>query len=84
MGRQNQIVVVDDEIAHRSMRQIQLQRLPLLPVVEGDPHRVLGGGVQQAAALRVLAHRVHRGIRQRTGQRLPALAAVDGAINVRM
>ena len=35
-----QVVVVNPEIAHRSVRQIELQRLPVVAVVEGNPNAV--------------------------------------------
>ena len=61
--RDDQIVVVDSQVAHRGMRQIELQRLPVLAVVVGDPHGFLGGGEKQPPAAGVLAHGVHGSIR---------------------
>ena len=40
----DQVVFVDPQIAHGCMRQIQLQRLPMIAVVKRNPHRVFGSG----------------------------------------
>ena len=84
VGRQDEVVVVDPQVAHRGMREIQLQRLPVLPVIGRAPHGALGGGEQQSAALRILAHGIHGGVRrQAAGNRLPGPAPVVGAVDVR-
>src|SRR2546425_10414514 len=41
-------VVVDRKVAHRRGRQAELQRLPVIPLVEGDGDTQLGPGVQQS------------------------------------
>ena len=42
----DQIIVVNPEIAHRRVRQIQLQRLPAIAVIERYPDRILRPGEQ--------------------------------------
>ena len=53
----DQVVVLDDEVADRRRRHVQPQRLPVVAVVERDVDLRLGAGEQQALALRILAHR---------------------------
>ena len=55
MRPDDQVVVLDDEVADRRGRQVQPQRLPVVAVVERDIHRALGAGEQQALALRIFA-----------------------------
>ena len=40
----DQILIVDGEIAHRGVRQIILQRAPLITIIEGHPNGILGRG----------------------------------------
>ena len=80
----DQIVLVDPDIAHRGVRQVQLQRLPVLTVIERCPHGFLGRREQQALALWILADGIHGGIRrQACGDGLPGPARVAGAVHVR-
>ena len=46
------------EIAHRSMRQIQLQWLPIVSVVEGNVDGAFRAGEEQALARRIFPHHV--------------------------
>ena len=57
--RDDEIVAVDLEVAHRRHRQVELQRLPVVAVVERDERAALGAGEQQAVALRIFLHDVH-------------------------
>ena len=38
MRREQQIVAVNPQVAHRGVRQIELQRLPMIAVVERRPN----------------------------------------------
>ncbi len=55
----DQIVAVDLEVAHRRHRQVQLQRLPVVAVVERHERRALGAGEQQPAPHRIFLDDVH-------------------------
>ena len=81
-----EIVAVDLEVAHRRHRQIELQRLPVVAVVERDERAALGAGEQQPAAHRDLPSR--RARRRRRGRPLvifcQRLAHVARAIDVRL
>jgi hypothetical protein len=44
MSRDNQVVVVNYQIAHRTGRQIQLKRLPVIPIIERHEYSKLGAG----------------------------------------
>ena len=66
---EDQVLIMDDEIAHGSVRQIKLQRLPVLAVVEGDPDRPLGACEKQAMPHRILAHRIDGSILRQPGGR---------------
>ena len=81
----DEVVVVNPEIAHGGVRQIQLQGLPVVAVVERDPDRIFRAGKQQAFAHGIFAHRVHRAeVGQAGGDQLPGLAAVVRAVDIRM
>ena len=78
-----EIVAVDDEIAHGSDGHVDLKRLPMVAVVEGNVDAQLGGGVEQAILLRVFLDGVDVGAVGDSGDDvLPGLAAVVGAIDV--
>ena len=47
-------VLLHHDARHRRVRQVVLQRLPQLAVIERDVDRVLGADVEHAATLRVL------------------------------
>ena len=46
----HQVMPLDPQVAHRRGRQVELQRLPVITVVEGDVHAVLRAGEEQAPA----------------------------------
>ena len=50
VGADDEIVVVNREIAHGGVRQIELQRLPMVAVVERNPNGIFGSGEQQSFA----------------------------------
>ena len=85
MGRNHQIVVLDDQIVHRRRRQIQLKRLPLRPIVERHVHPGLSPRIKQPALFRILAHHAHESIVWNSLRQLrPRLAVVAGLVNVGM
>src|SRR5450755_2220466 len=70
---------------NRRDRQVQLQRLPMCPVVERYIDAELGARVQQAFPLWVLAHRAHVGTLRYTGNNpRPGLASIMGLVNERL
>ena len=54
----DQIVVMNPEVAHRSVRQIELEGLPVVAIVKRDPHAGFGAGEQQTFANGVFAYGV--------------------------
>ena len=83
VGGDDEVVPVDLDVAHGDPRQVELQGLPALAVVERDVHAELGGGVEQAPPLGVLADRVDEvAVADAGHDRLPAPAAVAGAVDV--
>ncbi|PYR74732.1 MAG: hypothetical protein DMF86_17720, partial [Acidobacteria bacterium] len=82
--REDEIVAVDLQVAHRRDRQIELKRLPGVAVVERHEDGAFGAGEEQPGPLRILLDRVDVAVlRQASDDLLPRLAAVAGAINVR-
>jgi hypothetical protein len=55
----DQVVAVDHQVAHRDRRQIQLQGLPVVAIVEGNRDTELGCRVEQSLARRIFANVVH-------------------------
>ena len=81
----DEVVLVKSEIAHRAWRQVELQRLPVVAVVERHEDAELGAGHEQAAPLRILLHRLQvDAARQPRRDLLPAPAAISGAIDIRL
>ena len=81
----DQVVVPLVEITDRGHRQVELQRLPVVAVVERDVDAELGAGEEQPRADLVLANRVHVGaVRDPAVDLLPAPAAVLRAVDVRV
>src|SRR5215475_13016346 len=60
MRRENQIIVLHDQVVNWNARQVQLQRPPLSSAIKRHEHPVLRAGVQQAALLGILTHRSHK------------------------
>ena len=84
MRRGNQIVVLDNDVADRSGRHVQPQRLPVAALVERNIHSALGPGKQQSFAHGVFAHGVHRfAIGNSVGNLRPGLARIVSAEDVR-
>ena len=85
MSSNHHIVMMHDEIADRSRRQIHLQRLPMIAVVPRHIHGAFSAGKKQSLAFGVFAHRVDGlVIGQAARDLLPRLAAVVRAIDIRM
>ena len=83
VGGDHEIIAVHGQIAHRSDGKIQLQRLPVVALVEGDFDAKLGAGVEELLLLRVFAHcqdELGRFEPRRDG--IPALAIVARAIDI--
>src|SRR5258707_794179 len=59
MGGDRKIVVFDDQVANRSRRHVEPERLPVFSIVEGNINSALRSGEEQSFPLRVLAHGVH-------------------------
>ena len=65
------------------MRKIQLQRLPVIAVVERNPYGIFRTREEQAFAHRIFANGVHRAeVWQTVIDELPTLAAIVGAVNI--
>ena len=58
IGAQTGAVVLHLNVAHRNRRHVELERLPVIAVVERHPHLQLGRGVQQTLLARIFANRV--------------------------
>src|SRR5262249_39151554 len=85
VSRYDQVVIVNCQVAHRAGREVQLQRLPLLAIVERYKHSKLRSGEQQPSPSRVFLDRLEIDThRQPVRYSLPALAAIPRAINVRL
>ena len=57
VGGDNQVVAMNRQIAHGSVRQIQLQRLPGIGVIKGNVDRGFRAGKKQALPARDLRER---------------------------
>ena len=80
----NQIIIVNPQVAHRGVRQIELQRLPVIAVIERYPHARLGSREEQALAHGILAYGIDgRVVRESARDQPPHLPSVVRAINVR-
>ena len=78
-------VVLDLQIANRDRRHVVPERLPVIAIVERDPHLRIGPGKQQPRLPRVFTNRVRNGVGgdPRIDFR-PRLAAIARAIEVRL
>src|SRR5580700_8150700 len=64
------------------MRQVQLQRLPVITVIERNPHRSFSSSKEQALADGILANCIDRRIRQAVCDQLPGLATIVRSVDV--
>src|SRR5205807_7798399 len=55
----DQIIFVNDEITHGHWRQIELQRLPMVSIIEGNEDAKLRACEEQSASLGVFLHGLH-------------------------
>jgi hypothetical protein len=84
MRADDEVVVLDHEIANRRRRQVVPQRLPVIAIVKRDEDRLFGAGIQQPAPLRILAnHADDPAVGNAARDVRPRLAAVVGAVDVR-
>src|SRR5713226_7535006 len=58
MRGDDEVVAVNDEVAHGGMRQILLQRLPMVAIVERDVDRAFRSGKEQALTNGIFANGV--------------------------
>ena len=83
MRAHHQIVSVYHQIPHRSCRQIQLQRLPRIAIIERNVDGVFRPREKQSLPQRIFAHGIHRRIiGQSVGNFLPGPAAIVRAVDV--
>ena len=79
----NQVVVLHHEVVHRRERQIQLHRLPLLAIVEGNENAGLSAREEQASTSGIDTHGVDIGIRGKAIPKPgPSFTEVRGLENV--
>ena len=84
LRRDHQIVALDQQVARPRGRQILLQWLPVVAIVEADEYSALGPRVEQPRALRVGAYRTHHLPRRKPARRRrPALPAIMRAQHMR-
>ncbi len=80
----DQVAVMQGEVAHSGRRQVESQALPVVAVVERHVHAVFGAREQESPARRVLPHRVHHLVHRNALDRfLPRAATVARAVDVR-
>src|SRR5271165_3595371 len=85
VGRGNEIVSMDGEIANVGGGEIQLQGLPVVAFVEGNVESVFGSGIEQAFAHGIFTDDARDPIGlQARGDFLPGLSSVARAENVRL
>ena len=83
--RDHQVVAVDHQVAHADRGQIQLQRLPVVAVVERDRDAQFGGRVEQALARGIFLDGVQiRGLGEPVRGQRPRLAVIARAVDVRL
>ena len=83
MRRHGKIVAVERDVANRGRRQVELQRLPVVAIVERDENARLGAGEEQSLPFRVLSHGVdvRRGL-QPLGDGRPRLPAIVRPVDI--
>src|SRR6266481_3465783 len=85
MRTDDNVVIMDHEIANGSRRHVEPEWLPLAAIVEGEVDGTFGPGEQQPAPDRIFADRVHNFIRRNSIDDLrPAFSAIVRPIDVRM
>src|SRR6185295_16979779 len=85
MRSHDQIVSMNSEIAHRSRRQIQLQRLPVIAIVKRHEHIALSACEQKPTTMWIFLHCLHVNTGGQSARDLgPCFAGVECAIDVRL
>ena len=85
MRADDEVVVVDLEVTNGRHRQVELQRLPRVAVVDRDERAALGAAHEQAATLRVFLDGVDVNAGgQAIRDRLPGPAEVARPVDVRV
>ena len=83
MRRRDQVVVLDDEIVNRHHREIALQRLPRVAVIERHVDAELAARIEEAAPRRVLPDNANEVARRNSScYQAPGLAVVRGLEDV--
>ena len=67
VGGNDKIVPVNDQVADRGYRQVELQRLPMIAIVKRDIDSEFGAGVEQPLLLWVFANGVNKVWRGQSG-----------------
>ena len=81
----DEVVAMHSEIANVRRREIQLQGLPVVAIVEGNVECVFGSGVEQAFAHGIFADDARDPIGLQTcGDFLPGFSGIARAENVRL
>src|ERR1019366_3935382 len=79
-----QVVAMHHQVAYRAGRHVQLERLPVAAVIQGERHVALGGGVEQAAAHGIFADAVEvGGLGEAIYGERPRLSVIARAVQVR-
>ena len=85
LGSGNQVVVFDGQIGDRYNRQIQLERLPVGAIVEGDVHPRFSTCVQQTCTFLISADNPRKMVvRNAIGDFGPGFAVVFGVKQIRL
>src|SRR6266481_1417712 len=75
---------MDSKIAHGSVRQVELKRLPIIAIVEGDINRAFRSGKQQPLTRAIFANHIACSAGWYAVSDFgPGLAEIARAINVR-
>src|SRR5579864_1709279 len=84
MSGYDEIVPVNGNVGNGCYREIQLQGLPMIPVIEGDVNAEFGTRVEQALLCRILSDGMYeRRGRDAASDELPGFPVVAGAIDKR-
>src|SRR5437588_8700221 len=83
MGSDDEVVTMDGKVGHGGVRQVQLERLPIIAVIEGDIYRAFSSGKEQAFVPRIFAHDIAGSARWNTiADFYPGFAEIARAIDV--
>jgi hypothetical protein len=81
----NDVIIMQDEIANRAGRHVQSERLPVLAIVEREIDSALSACEQKTFFHRIFTDRVHDFAGRNSGNDLlPCYAAIMRAIDVRI